>query len=298
MSGMRSIVLSDGPASESQVMTDQIAIGTMRRIRPTKGWVPLSLKDLWEFRELLYFLIWRDVKVRYKQTALGVGWAIIQPLTAMVLFSVFFGWLVKVPSDGLPYPIFAYCALLLWQLFASALNATSNSLLANQHLITKVSFPRLVVPLSAMACSLLDFTIASVLLLPLMLFYKIAPTPVAWILPVFVLLTVATALGVGCWLSALSVRYRDVRHVLPFLAQAWMLATPIVYPMSLVPESWRLLYAINPMVGVVEGFRWALLGAGGTPGLMLLMSILVTLTLLLSGVWYFHQVESTFADVV
>jgi homopolymeric O-antigen transport system permease protein len=275
-----------------------MSASTMRRIRPTQGLVPLSLKSLWDCRELLYFLIWRDLKVRYKQTALGIGWAIIQPLTGMILFTVFFGWLVKVPSDGLPYPIFAYSALLLWQLFASALTSASNSLVANQHLITKVSFPRLVIPLSAAAGSVLDFLIASLLLLPLMLFYKIAPTTAVWILPAFVLVSVAAALGIGCWLSALNVKYRDVRHVLPFLVQAWMFATPVVYPMSLVPESWRLLYAINPMVGVVEGFRWALLETGSGPGPALIISVVVSMTLLFFGVWYFRQVEPAFADMV
>jgi lipopolysaccharide transport system permease protein len=243
-------------------------------------------------------LIWRDIKVRYKQTALGIGWAIIQPLAGMVLFSVFFGWLVKVPSDGLPYPIFAYCALLFWQLFVSTLTAASNSLVANQHLITKVSFPRLVIPLSAAAGSLLDFLIASLLLLPLMFFYKIVPTTAVWIFPGFVLMTLAAALGIGCWLSALNVKYRDVRHALPFLVQAWMFATPVVYPMSLVPESWRIFYALNPMVGVVEGFRWALFETGSGPGSAPFISVIVSTTLLFSGVWYFRQVEPTFADVV
>jgi len=279
-------------------METQMSADTMRRIRPIQGVVPMNLAGLWESRELLYFLVWRDIKVRYKQTALGIGWAIIQPITGMMLFTVFFGWLVKVPSDGLPYPIFAYSALVLWQLFASTLTAASNSLVTNQHLITKISFPRLVIPLSAAAGSVLDFLIAFLLLLPLMLFYKIVPTTAVWILPACVAVSVAAALGIGCWLSALNVKYRDVRHVLPFLVQAWMFATPVVYPMSLVPESWRILYAINPMVGVVEGFRWALLETGSGPGPVLFVSIVVSMMLLFFGAWYFRQVEPAFADVV
>jgi lipopolysaccharide transport system permease protein len=256
------------------------------------------LKDVWEYRELLYFLAWRDVKVRYKQTVLGVVWAVMQPAFTMIVFSIFFGWLIKVPSDGLPYPFFAICALLPWQLFASSLTATSNSLVANQHLITKISFPRLVIPLSATAGSLLDFSIAFLVLLAMMIGYKIVPTIAMLTLPLFVLLTIAVALGIGMWFSALNVKYRDVRHVLPFLTQVWMFATPVVYPSSLVPESWRMLYALNPMVGVVEGVRWALLGTGNAPGPMLLLSTAVTSVLLVSGVCYFRRAERTFADMV
>ena len=258
----------------------------------------MNLKDVWEYRELLYFLAWRDVKVRYKQTVLGVVWAVMQPVFTMIVFSIFFGWLVKVPSDGLPYPFFAFCALLPWQLFASSLTATSNSLVANQHLITKISFPRLVIPLSATAGSLLDFSIAFLVLLAMMVGYKIVPTIAMLTLPLFVLLTIAVALGIGMWFSALNVKYRDVRHVLPFLTQVWMFATPVVYPSSLVPESWRMLYALNPMVGVVEGVRWALLGTGNAPGPMLLLSTAVTSVLLVSGVFYFRRAERTFADMV
>ncbi len=279
-------------------MNMPLAVGATRRIRPSRGWPSLKLKDVWEYRELLYFLAWRDVKVRYKQTVLGVIWAVMQPVFTMIVFSIFFGWLVKVPSDGLPYPFFAFCALLPWQLFASSLTATSNSLVANQHLITKISFPRLVIPLSATAGSLLDFSIAFLVLLAMMIGYKIVPTIAMLALPLFVLLTIAMALGIGMWFSALNVKYRDVRHVLPFLTQVWMFATPVVYPSSLVPESWRMLYALNPMVGVIEGVRWALLGTSSAPGSMLLLSTAVTSVLLVSGVFYFRRAERTFADMV
>lgn len=292
------IVLNDCMTPRSNSRNTPPAVGTTRRIRPSQGWPSLNLKDVWEYRELLYFLVWRDVKVRYKQTVLGVAWAVMQPVFTIIVFSIFFGWLVKVPSDGMPYPFFAFCALLPWQLFASSLTAAGNSLVANQHLITKISFPRLVIPLSAAAGSLLDFSIAFLVLLAMMVFYKIVPTIAMWTLPLFVLLTMAAALGIGTWFSALNVRYRDVRHALPFLTQVWMFATPVVYPSSLVPESWRMLYALNPMVGVVEGFRWALLGTGNPPGPLLLVSGVVTLVMLLSGAYFFRRAERTFADMV
>ena len=279
-------------------MNTPLAIGATRQIRPSQGWPSLKLKDVWAYRELLYFLVWRDVKVRYKQTALGVAWAVMQPVFTMIVFSIFFGWLVKVPSGGLPYPFFAFCALLPWQLFASSLTAAGNSLVANQHLITKISFPRLVIPLSAAAGSLLDFSIAFLVLLAMMIFYNVVPTIAMLTLPLFVLLTMAAALGIGMWFSALNVKYRDVRHALPFLTQVWMFATPVVYPSSLVPESWQMLYALNPMVGVVEGFRWALLGTGNAPGPLLLVSAVVTFGLLLSGAYFFRRAERTFADMV
>ena len=279
-------------------MNNQISAVPIVLIKPSSGWVPLKLKDLWEYRELLYFLVWRDIKIRYKRTALGGAWAIIQPFFTMVVFSIFFGWLVKVPSDGLPYPIFAYSALLPWQLFASSLASSSNSLIASENLITKVYFPRLVIPLAVTVVSLLDFTIASMMLLGMMAFYHIVPTDAVWTLPLFVLLAMATALGVGIWLSVLSVQYRDVRHTIPYLTQLWLFVTPIVYPSSLVPEQWRTLYGLNPMTGVVEGFRWALLGTGNLPGPMLMVSVLMTLVLLLSGMYYFRRMEQSIADIV
>jgi lipopolysaccharide transport system permease protein len=268
------------------------------QIRPSKGWVPLRLKELTDYRELVYFLVWRDIKVRYKQTALGVAWAVLQPIMTMVVFSIFFGWLAKMPSDGVPYPIFAYCALLPWQLFAHSLAESSNSLVANQNLITKVYFPRLVMPISSTLAGLLDFGIATVVLFGMMTFYHLVPTGAVWTLPLFLVLAVTTALGVGLWLSALNVEYRDVRYTLPFLTQLWFFATPIAYPSSLVPESWRAVYGLNPMASVVEGFRWALLGAGSGPGPMLAVSVGASLVLLVSGLYYFRRMERTFVDTV
>jgi lipopolysaccharide transport system permease protein len=267
-------------------------------IKPTKGWACLKLREVWEYRELLYFLIWRDVKVRYKQTVLGAAWAIIQPFFTMVVFSIFFGNLAKVPSDGIPYPIFAYTALLPWTLFVHALTESSNSLVANQNLITKVYFPRLVVPLAAVLSGLVDFAIAFVMLLGMMLYYHIVPTMAVIMLPIFVFLAVVTALSVGLWLSALNVQYRDVRYTIPFLTQFWMFVTPIAYPSSLVPEFWRPLYGLNPMAGVVEGFRWALLGRVEVPGVLLLVSSGAVIVLLVSGLYYFRRMEKSFADVV
>jgi len=267
-------------------------------IRPSRGWAALDLADLWQYRELIYFLTWRDIKVRYKQTALGGAWAILQPFLTMVVFSVFFGRLAGIPSDGLPYPIFAYCALLPWQLFAHALTESSNSLVANERLITKVYFPRLVIPISTILAGLLDFLIAFVVLIGMMMYYGIAPTAAVWTLPLFLLLAAGAALGVGLWLSALNVQYRDVRYVIPFLTQFWLFATPIAYPSSLIPGPWRAFYGLNPMAGVVEGFRWALLGTGNPPSGLLLVSALATLIVLLSGLYYFRRMERTFADTV
>lgn len=267
-------------------------------IRPSRGWVPLRLAAIWEYRELLYFLIWRDIKVRYKQTVLGAAWAIIQPFLTMVVFSIFFGQLAKIPSDGLPYPIFAYCALLPWQLFSHALIESGNSLVGNQNLITKVYFPRLVIPLAAVLAGLVDFAIAFLVLLGMMAYYGIVPTAAVLTLPLFLLLSLLTALGAGLWLSALNVQYRDVRYTIPFLTQLWLFATPVVYPASLVPEPWRILFGLNPMTGVVEGFRWALLGTAHAPGFMSAVSIAVVLALLVGGLYYFRRMERTFADVV
>ncbi len=267
-------------------------------IRPNSGWMPLDLHQLWEYRELLYFLTWRDVKVRYKQTVLGVAWAVIQPLFMMLIFTLFFGRLAKIPSDGLPYPIFAFTALLPWQLFSRALTDASTSLVANERLITKVYFPRLLVPTSAVMASLVDFAIALVLLVGLMLFYGIVPTVAVTMLPLFILLALTTALGIAFWLSALDAQYRDVRYTLPFLTQFWLFATPVVYPASLVPDGWRLLYGLNPMAGVVEGFRWALLGRGETPDPIQLVSIMASLALFIGGLYYFKRMEKNLADVI
>ena len=267
-------------------------------IRPSSGWVPLNLSELWEYRELLYFLTWRDIKVRYKQTVLGTAWAVIQPLGMMLVFTIFFGHLVGVPSDGLPYPIFAYSALLPWQLFSGALTDASTSLVVNERLITKVYFPRLLIPVSAVLARFVDFAIAFVLLLGMMVFYEIVPTGSVLILPLFILLALMTALGISFWLSALNVQYRDVRYTLPFLTQFWLFATPVVYPASLVPEQWRLLYGLNPMTGVVEGFRWVLLGKTGAPDVMLAVSTIAVMVIFIGGLYYFVRMEETLADVV
>jgi lipopolysaccharide transport system permease protein len=267
-------------------------------IDPPTRWTSLGLRELWAYRELLYFLTWRDVKVRYKQTALGAAWAIIQPLFMMLVFSLFFGRLANMPSDGIPYPIFTFCALLPWQLFAHALTESSNSLVANERLITKVYFPRLVVPIAAVLGGLVDFGVAFVILLIMMAYYGIVPTAAIVTLPGFIILAIVTALAVGLWLSALNVKYRDVRYTINFLIQFWLFATPIAYPSSLVPERWRALYGLNPMAGVVEGFRWALLGKSQPPGAMLWVSIAVVILLLLGGLYYFRRMEQEFADVV
>jgi len=267
-------------------------------IRPEVGFASLGLRELWEYRELLYFLTWRDIKVRYKQTVLGAAWAVIQPFFMMVVFSLFFGHLAHVPSDGIPYPVFVYCALLPWQLFAHALTESSNSLVANERLITKVYFPRLIVPISAVLGGLIDFCIAFVILLLMMFYYGIRPTWVIVALPAFTLLAIATALGVGLWLSALNVKYRDVRYTIIFLVQFWLFATPVAYPSSIVPDRWRPLFGLNPMAGVVEGFRWALLGKSEGPGVLLAISVVVVILILIGGLYYFRRMEAEFADVV
>jgi len=268
------------------------------QIGPPSRWPSLDLHELWQYRELLYFLTWRDIKVRYKQTALGAAWAVIQPLFIMVVFSLFFGRLAGVPSDGLPYPVFTLCALLPWQLFAHALTEASNSLVGSQNLITKVYFPRLVVPISAVLGGLADFVIAFVILLGMLFFYGIVPGWQIVALPGLVLLAVMTALAVGLWLSALNVQYRDVRYTINFLVQFWLFATPVAYPSSIVPVKWRALYGLNPMVGVVDGFRWALTGRPESPGSVLLVSVIVVSVLLVGGLYYFRRLEQQFADII
>lgn len=267
-------------------------------IEPSRGWVSLKLRELWEYRELLFFLTWRDIQVRYKQTALGAVWAVIQPFMTMVVFSLFFGRLGQIPSDGVPYPIFSFAALVPWTLFAFALGQASNSLVGNANLIKKVYFPRLIIPVASTLAGVLDFVIAFMVLLGMMLYFGILPTAnVIWV-PLLVLLALVTALGVGLWLSALNVQFRDVRYTVPFLTQLWMFATPIAYPSSLLPEQWRTLYALNPMVGVIEGFRWALLGTDTAPGAMVLVSAIAALAIFVGGMFYFRRMERTFADTV
>ena len=267
-------------------------------VEPSRSWAPLKLSELWAYRELLYFLIWRDVKVRYKQTLLGAAWAILQPLLTMVIFSVFFGRLARMPSDGIPYPIFSFTALVPWTLFAYGLNQGSNSLVGGANLLKKVYFPRLCMPLAAVLSGVVDFLLAFVMLVIMIFYYGVPPSlRILW-LPLFVLLTLVTALAVALWLSALNVHYRDVRFVVPFLLQVWLFATPIAYPSSLLSEPWRTVYGLNPMVGVVEGFRWALLDVTTAPGPVVGVSALVTLVLLVSGAYYFRRMEKTFADIV
>ncbi len=271
------------------------------RIQPSKGWQVLNLRQLWEFRELLGILVWRDIKVRYKQTVLGAAWAILQPFLTMVVFSIFFGKLAGLGKNlpgHIPYPVWSYCALLPWQLFAYALNESGNSLVANRQLITKVYFPRLVIPLSAVLAGLVDFCIAFAVLLGMMFWYGITPSLFALTtLPLFVFFAIATALSAGLWLSALNVEYRDVRYTIPFLTQFWLFLTPIAYPSTLIPQALRPLYGLNPMAGVVEGFRWALLGSN-PPGPMLWVSVGTVTLLLIGGLAYFRRMEKTFADIV
>ncbi len=268
------------------------------RISPSQGWLQLDLRELWQHRELLYFFVWRDIKVRYKQTAIGAAWAVLQPFLTMVVFSLFFGVLARIPSQGLPYPIFYYSALMPWMYFASSLQNATNTVVEQQRVITKVYFPRLILPLAAVVSGLLDFAIGFVVFLGMMIYYRIVPTWAILLLPVFLLVAVLTALGVGMWLSALNAIYRDVRYVVPFLVQFWMFASPVAYPSSLVPEHWRWLYGLNPMAGVIEGFRWALTGQGQPPKLLLIASAGAVLLMTVGGMVYFHRVEATIADVV
>lgn len=267
-------------------------------IEPTRGWLSLQLGELWEYHELLYFLTWRDMKVRYKQTILGAAWAIIQPFFTMVIFSLFFGQLARVPSDGIPYPIFSYAALVPWQFFASGLGQAASSLVGSAHMLRKIYFPRIVMPVAAILSNLIDFLLAFLVLLGIMLYYGIGPNASVLWLPFFLLLALVTALGAGLWLAAMNVQFRDIRYAVPFIIQFWFFATPITYPSSLLPEPWRTVYGINPMAGVVEGFRWALLGTEQAPGPMMLVSAAAAICLLVSGLFYFRRMERTFADVV
>jgi lipopolysaccharide transport system permease protein len=267
-------------------------------IAAQRGWLALDLADLWAYRELLYFFVWRDIKVRYKQTAIGAAWAVLQPVLTMLVFSLFFGKLAKIPSQGLPYPIFYYSALLPWMYFATAMQSGTNIVVDQQRVITKIYFPRVVLPIAAVLAGLLDFAISFAVFLAMMFYYHIFPTRAVIWLPVFTLLAILTALGVGLWLSALNALYRDVRYVLPFLVQFWMFASPVAYPSSLVPEKWRWLYGLNPMTGVIEGFRWALTGHGQPPNILLAASSAAVLVLVFSGLVYFHAMEGRIADVV
>jgi lipopolysaccharide transport system permease protein len=271
-------------------------------IQPSRGWIALQLRAVWEHRELLYFLVWRDIKVRYKQTALGVAWIVLQPVIGMVVFSLLFGGLLKVPSGGVPYPVFAYAALLPWNYFASSLNRTSTSLVGSANLITKVYFPRLVIPMSGVLSGLVDFGVAFLVLVGLMAWFGVVPTVAVVWLPFFLLLALLTALGFGLWLSALNVRFRDVNQLVPFLVQIWMYVTPVIYGSTLVPERFRFILGLNPMTGVVEGFRWALLGRqlaeAHAPDLFFAMSVGISLVVLITGAIFFRRTERTFADTI
>jgi len=268
------------------------------RITPPTRWWDIPFSELWEYRELLYFFVWRDIKVRYKQTLIGASWAVLQPLLMMLIFSLLFGRLAHIPSDGLPHPVFYYTALLPWTYFATALQTGTMTIVGNQHLITKVYFPRLTLPLSSVLSGLVDFAISFMMLFVLLLFYGIRPTTAILFLPAFLLLAIATALGVSLWLSALNAIYRDVRYVLPFLIQFWMFASPVVYPSTLVPQKWRWLYGLNPMAGVIEGFRYSLTGRGSVRGALLLASVGVMVVVLVGGLAYFQKTETTMVDVV
>lgn len=266
-------------------------------IRPARGWLAINLRELWEYRELLYILAWRDVKVRYKQTVIGALWVILQPIMTMALFSVIFGLFAKLPSNGIPYPIFVLTGLLPWQLFARALSDSSTSLVSNQSLVSKVYFPRIMIPLASVLAGMVDFGIAMVILVLMMLVYGVVPTAAILTLPLFLLLAIISAMAVGLWLSALNVKYRDVMYTIPFLTQFWFFATPIAYSSSIIPERWRGLFGLNPMAGVVEGFRWALLGAA-PPGAMLAVSVAIVIVLLVGGLIYFNRTEDSFADLI
>jgi lipopolysaccharide transport system permease protein len=267
-------------------------------IERPRSWVALGLRDLWEYRELLYFLVWRDLKVRYKQTIFGASWAILQPLTTMVIFTVIFGRFVKIPSDGLPYSIFAYTALLPWNYFAAALNRSIGSVVGESHLISKVYFPRLILPLAGTLSGIVDFLISFTLVLGMMVWYGFGFRWLMLTVPFFLLFAMLTALAVGLWLSALNVRYRDVGHTIPFLIQIWMFCSPVVYPVSMIPEKYRLLYGLNPMAGVIEGFRWALLGQASPDFSVMVVSGIAVLVILAGGLFFFKNMERTFADLV
>ncbi|MDI6739889.1 MAG: ABC transporter permease [Candidatus Edwardsbacteria bacterium] len=267
-------------------------------IEHRRGWIPIDLAELLRYRELLYFLTWRDVLIRYKQTALGVAWAVIQPVVTMVIFSLVFGKFGKLPSDGVPYPVFTFCALLPWNLFASALTRSTNSVVGSSNMVKKIYFPRLLIPISSTLSPLVDFAISLIVLFGLMAYYRL---PFGWgllLLPLLMLVTISVALGVGLWLSTLNVKYRDVGHAIPFLIQAWMFASPVAYSITLIPEKWQALYALNPMVGVVNGFRWAFLGGGRMPLTTMGVSLAIALAILVTGMFYFRRMERTFADVV
>lgn len=279
-------------------LLDSKGFGKQTIILPPRRWQALNVREMWHYRELLYFLAWRDVKVRYKQTVIGATWAILQPFLTMVVFSIIFGSLIEVPTNGIPYPVFSYVALLPWTFFAGALARSGNSLIYDANLISKVYFPRLILPIAAVLSILVDFAIAFIVLIGMMIFYGIYPNLMILSLPLFFLLALMTALGAGLWLSALNVKYRDIAYVIPFLIQFWMFITPVVYPISIIPERWQFIYSLNPMVGVIEGFRWALLGQQNISVTLLIFSSLVVLFVFIGGLFFFRRMENEFADVI
>lgn len=268
------------------------------KIQPTKGWVKINFKEMWSYRELLYFLTWKEVKVRYQQTVMGLAWAIMQPAFSMIIFTIFFGRLAKMPSDGIPYPLFSYTALLPWTLFTSGVTKSANSLVGESSLLKKVYLPRLFLPLAKNIACLVDFSLAFIILVGLFFYYDVSLSVKIFWLPLFVFLAFVTSLGVGLLLSALNAQFRDVQYIIPFFIQMWLFITPVVYPTSMLPDSFKLFYALNPMVGVVDGFRWALLGVGEGPGLTMFTSFSVTCVICVVGLYYFNVMEKTFADVV
>ncbi len=268
-------------------------------IKPSTGFTALNLRDLWLYRELVFFMVWRDIKVRYKQTFLGAAWAIIQPVLTMIALYFLFDRVAKLPTDNVPYPIFSYTALLPWGLFVAALNQGSRSLTSNHNMITKIYFPKLILPLASVLAGLVDFAVASVILVVLFIYYQVTPAwDLLWVLPLFLLLAIITAFGVALWLSAINVKYRDVNYVLPFLTQFWFFATPVAYSAKAISDEWQLVYSLNPMAGVVNGFRWALLGIGNGPDTALWVSVGISVLILVSGLFYFRNMEKTFADTI
>jgi len=286
-------MLTNIPNSHNPAITEPTVV-----IEPRKGVFHLDLKSIWEYRELLYFLVWRDLKLRYKQTSIGIGWTVLQPLIAMVIFTVIFGHFAKIPSDGVPYPIFAFCGLLPWTYFATALNRCMVSVVADAQLVSKIFFPRLLLPIAGTISGVIDFFISLGLFLGLMVWYGFVVTWWLLTLPLFLMLALLTALAVGLWVSALNVRYRDVSYTIPFLIQVWMFASPVIYPVSMIPEKYRSLYSLNPMAGVIEGFRWALLGKANPDFSVMAVSVVVVIGVLAGGLVFFRRMERTFADIV
>jgi len=286
------------PPQSTAPQPPHASVPVVVRIEPPHGWFDLRLREVWEYRELLFFFVWRDIKVRYAQTVIGVLWVVLQPLMTMGVFTIFFGRLAKLPSEGLPYPVFYFSALVPWAYFSQALSNCTNIVVDNQNVITKVYFPRLILPLSAVCFGLLDFVIGLAVMVVLTFSFGIHPPATVLLLPVLILLAVLTALGVGLWTAALNALYRDVRAVIPFVVQFWMLASPVAYPSSLVPQRWRWLYGLNPMAGVIDGFRWALTGHGQPPGSAMLASALMVVLVLIGGLFFFQRMETTIADRV